>query len=78
VQEEFVVGAQEVEDLVADEDEQSVDGVPVHPIGRFEAFVLPDCHLFVEGVVEPLLETSPRHYTPIKYIHHPWTFLMGF
>ena len=65
VQEEVVVGAEEVEDLVDDVEEQAVDCVLVKAVGLAETLLLPDCHLLVEQFVGSLLQVAPPHLNSI-------------
>ncbi len=65
MQEQVIVGSQEVEDLVHNEEEQSVDCVLVKAVGCTEAFLLPVCHLLVEQFVAALFQVSPPHLNSI-------------
>ena len=65
VQEEVVVGPEDVEDLVAEVDEDGVDRVPVQAVGHLEALVLPTRHLLVEFAVELLLPSPQTHPSTI-------------
>lgn len=65
MQEEIVVRSEKVEDLVYDEEEQSIDCVFMHSIGGLESFLLPDCHLIIVFFVDPFLKISPPHLKAI-------------
>jgi hypothetical protein len=65
MQEEVIVSAQNVEDLVPDVDEQSVDGIPVQPVGSLEPLVLPDREFLVHSLKELLFPTTQTHPTII-------------
>jgi len=65
MQEEVIVSAQNVEDLVPDVDEQSVDGIPVQPVGSLEPLVLPDREFLVHSLKELLFPTTQTHSTII-------------
>ena len=67
VQEEIIVRSQNVEDLVSDVDEKSVDSVPVHSVGHLEALRLPGSEFVVHSLQELLFPTTQTHRTQLYY-----------
>ena len=65
MQEEVIVSAQNVEDLVPNVDEQSVDGIPVQPVGSLKPLGLPDREFLVHSLKELLFPTTQTHPTII-------------
>lgn len=65
VEEEVVVCPEDVEDLVAEVDEDGVDCVSVQPVSHLEPLVLPTRHLLVEFTVELLLPAPQTHPSTI-------------
>jgi hypothetical protein len=69
VEEEVIVGAQDIKDLVAEVDDDAVDCVAVQSVGSSEPLVLPLRETLVHPLQELLFPTPKTHTTQLYYNH---------